>query len=299
MFDVWLGKGLNALMDSRCTIFIRVGALVLQGVLFLAVHAANAMEPTTSEETRAGLEKLTRRRVFFGHQSVGGNILDGVRQLSTQGSPAPRIVEVSDPSTPLAPGTLAHTMVGHNEQPETKIAHFEKLMDGGMARGADVAFFKFCYIDFNSTTDAKALFEKYRATLIGLKARHPGVTFVHATVPLTTVQRGAKAWLKELMGRPAWGVGENVTREAFNALLRQTYTDKEPLFDLAALESTRSDGTPETYELNGRLYPAMVPEYSDDGGHLNAVGQARLASAFVTFLATLPQSSQVAAQAGP
>ncbi|HYO55974.1 SGNH/GDSL hydrolase family protein [Archangium sp.] len=261
----------------------------------MALHTANAMEPATSEEARAGLEKLSRRRVFFGHQSVGGNLLDGVRQLSSPGSPAPRIVEVSDPSTPLAPGTLAHAMVGHNEQPETKIAHFEKLVDGGMAKGADVAFFKFCYIDFNSATDAKALFEKYRATLAGLKARHPGVTFVHATVPLTTVQRGAKAWLKEWMGRPVWGVGENVTREAFNALLRQTYAGKEPLFDLAALESTRPDGTPETYELNGRSYPAMVPEYSDDGGHLNAAGQARLASAFVSFLATLPEPSQVAA----
>ncbi len=278
---------------------MRVGALLLPGVLFVTLHAANAMEPNTSEETRGGLEKLTRRRVFFGHQSVGGNILEGVRQLSTQGSPAPRIVEVSDPSTPLAPGTLAHAMVGHNEQPETKIAHFEKLMDGGMAKEADVAFFKFCYIDFNGTTDAKSLFEKYRTTLAGLKARHPGVTFVHATVPLTTVQRGAKAWLKELLGRPVWGLAENATRESFNALLRQTYAGKEPLFDLAALESTRSDGTSETYEFNGRLYPAMAPEYSDDGGHLNAAGQARLASAFITFLATLPEPSQVAAQARP
>jgi hypothetical protein len=276
-----------------------MGALVLPALLLPAISMASEKAPTPAGETRASLETLTHRRVFFGHQSVGGNILEGVRRLSTEGGPAPRIEEVGDPSRPLAPGTLAHAMVGQNEQPETKLAHFEKLMDGGMARSADVAFLKFCYIDFNGTTDSKALFEKYRATLLGLKARHPGVTFVHTTVPLTIVQRGAKAWLKEWMGRPVWGREENVTREAFNALLRQTYAGQEPLFDLASLESTHADGTPETYEFGGRHYPAMAPEYSDDGGHLNPTGQARLASALVSFLAALPPPSRVTMQAGP
>ncbi|WP_244237127.1 hypothetical protein [Corallococcus llansteffanensis] len=240
--------------------------------------------------TRASLERLSQRRVFFGHQSVGGNILDGVRGLA----PATSVVEVKDPGATLGPGTLAHAFVGQNEQPETKLAHFERLLDGGLARQVDVALMKFCYIDFNRGTDAKALFEKYRATLAGLKTRHPGVTFVHVTAPLTTVQRGARAWLNELRGRPVFGVGENVSREAFNALMRQTYDGKEPLFDLAALESSQADGTRETYEVNGRAYPAMVPAYSDDGGHLNAQGQARVAAALVSFLGALPEPTREA-----
>ncbi|MFB1479655.1 hypothetical protein [Corallococcus sp. RDP092CA] len=280
----------------------RFGALLLPGALLMALpQSAAASAPVKPDVALASLERLTHRRVFFGHQSVGGNILDGVRDLSPSAK-APAIVEVKDASAELAQGTLAHAFVGQNEQPETKLAHFERLLDGGVAKQVDVALMKFCYIDFTSTTDAKALFEKYRATLAGLKSRHPGVTFVHVTAPLTTVQRGAKAWFNELRGRPVFGVGENVSREAFNALMRQTYGGKEPLFDLAALESTRADGTRETYEVNGRAYPAMVPDYSDDGGHLNARGQARVASALVAFLAALPDTRReapAAAKAGP
>ncbi|WP_164002441.1 hypothetical protein [Pyxidicoccus caerfyrddinensis] len=270
-------------MHFDWTFLVRMSALVLPAIVLMALHGvASAATPPASSS--GGLETLAQRRIFFGHQSVGGNILDGVKQVAS----APRVVEVKDPSQPVAPGTIAHAMVGENMKPESKIADFARLMDAGLAKGADVAFFKFCYIDFNGTTDTRALFEKYRATMEGLKARHPGTTFVHVTVPLTTVQRGAKAWLKELLGKPVWGISENVQRENFNQLLRKTYGGKEPLFDLAALESTAADGTPETYELNGQPWPAMVPAYSDDGGHLNAAGQARMAKEFLAFLSALP-----------
>lgn len=270
----------------------RFAALLLPGVLLMVLpqDAAATAPPVKTDVTRASLERLSQRRVFFGHQSVGGNILDGVRGLTL----APSVVEVKDAGATLAPGTLAHALVGQNEQPETKLAHFERLLDGGLARQVDVALLKFCYIDFHGGTDAKALFEKYRATLAGLKTRHPGVTFVHVTAPLTTVQRGARAWFNELRGKPVFGVGENRSREAFNALMRQTYAGSEPLFDLAQLESTQADGTRETYELNGRAYPAMVPAYSDDGGHLNARGQAHVAAALVTFLGALPEPTREA-----
>ncbi|MBZ4415683.1 SGNH/GDSL hydrolase family protein [Myxococcus sp. RHSTA-1-4] len=272
-------------MHFDWTFLVRMSALVLPAIMLMAVHgaAAHAASPSTPA-TGVPLEKLPQQRIFFGHQSVGGNILDGVKQVA----PAVRVVEVKAPTETVAPGTIAHAMVGQNEKPESKIADFERLVDGGMAKGADVAFFKFCYIDFNGATDARALFEKYRAMMDGLQARHPGTTFVHVTVPLTTVQRGAKAWLKELLGRPVWGITENVQRETFNQLLRKTYGGKAPLFDLAALESTGPDGTAETYELNGETWPAMSPAYSDDGGHLNAAGQARIAKEFLTFLSTLP-----------
>ncbi|WP_164017140.1 SGNH/GDSL hydrolase family protein [Pyxidicoccus trucidator] len=272
-------------MHFDWTFLVRMSALVLPAIMLMALHgAAHASTPSTPA-SGVSMEKLSRQRIFFGHQSVGGNILDGVKQLGA----APRIVEVKAPTETVAPGTIAHAMVGENLKPESKIADFERLMDAGLAKQADVAFFKFCYIDFSGTTDTRALFEKYRTTMDGLKARHPGTTFVHVTVPLTTVQRGAKAWLKELLGRPVWGLTENVQRETFNQLLRQTYGGgKAPLFDLAMLESTTAEGTPETYELNGQSWPAMVPAYSDDGGHLNAAGQARMAKEFLAFLSTLP-----------
>jgi hypothetical protein len=287
-------------MHFDWTFLVRMSALVLPAILLMTLHGA-AHAATPSASAPAGMEeKLSRQRIFFGHQSVGGNILDGVKQLGA----GPRVVEVKAPTDTVEPGTLAHARVGENTKPESKLADFERLMDGGLAKQADVAFFKFCYIDFSATTDTRALFEQYRATLDALKARHPDTTFVHVTVPLTTVQRGAKAWLKELLGRPVWGVAENVQRETFNQLLRQTYGGgKAPLFDLAMLESTTAEGTPETYELNGQSWPAMVPAYSDDGAHLNSAGQARIAREFLGFLSTLPapavQPPIPAAQATP
>ncbi|MFY1826138.1 hypothetical protein ACN47A_09520 [Myxococcus fulvus] len=272
-------------MHFDWTFLVRVSVLALPAMLLMALHGTVAQASAPS----APLEKLSSRRIFFGHQSVGGNILDGVKALpnSAQGV-VPRVVEVQTPTESLAPGTLAHAMVGQNEKPESKIADFERLMDAGLGKSTDVAFFKFCYIDINGATDTRALFEKYRVAMEGLKARHPSTTFVHVTAPLTTVQRGAKAWLKEMLGRPVWGVAENVQRETFNELMRKTYAGKEPLFDLARLESTAPDGSRETYELNGQTWPAMVPGYSDDGGHLNAAAQARLATELLNFLASLP-----------
>ncbi|MCP3101864.1 SGNH/GDSL hydrolase family protein [Myxococcus sp. K15C18031901] len=274
-------------MHFDWTFLVRVSALVLPAMLLMALHgAAHAATPGAP----TAFEKLAGKRIFFGHQSVGGNILDGVKQLPPSGQAVPpRVVELVTPTESLAPGTIAHAMVGQNEKPETKIADFERLMDAGLAKSTDVAFFKFCYIDFNASTDTRALFEKYRVAMEGLRARHPGTTFVHVTVPLTTVQRGAKAWLKELLGKPVWGIQENVKRESFNQLLRQNYGGKQPLFDLARLESTTAEGVEEKYELNGQEWPAMVPAYSDDGGHLNAAGQARIAKEFVGFLASLPE----------
>lgn len=69
-------------------------------------------------------------------------------------------------------------MVGQNEKPESKIADFERLMDSGLARTTDVAFFKFCYIDFNGAWTARCS-RRYRASMEGLKARHPNTAAVH------------------------------------------------------------------------------------------------------------------------
>jgi lysophospholipase L1-like esterase len=38
----------------------------------------------------------------------------------------------------------------------------------------------------------------------------------------------------------------------------------------------------------GQDVPALVPDYTEDGGHLNTVGRQRVARALVAFLAGLP-----------
>lgn len=226
------------------------------------------------------VEKLSHQRVFFGHQSVGGNILEGLAELT-----AGKLI-IRQGRNP-GPAEFLHDFVGRNEAPRTKIADFESALDALGGR-VDLAFFKFCYIDFDASTDADQLFAEYLAAMNRLRAKYPAVTFVHVTAPLTVVPQGAKAWLKKTLTRQApWGVKENAVRHRFNTLLR-TRLEGQPLFDLAALESTRSDGTPVQYELDARKYPALAPEYSDDGQHLNPVGRRQVAAALLTFLARQP-----------
>lgn len=229
------------------------------------------------------IQKAASRRVFFGHQSVGANILDGVSDVT---SGKLRIREGRTAALLESPGLL-HARLGENEAPLTKLADFEAALDG-LAGHVDIAFFKFCYIDFDAATDADALFRAYVKTLERLKKKYPEITFVHFTVPLTVVARGPKAWLRQALTQEApWGAKENEIRHRFNSLLRARF-EGQPVFDLAALESTRPDGTAACYEFRGNTLPALVPEYSDDGQHLNSVGRRRVAEALLTFLARLP-----------
>jgi len=236
---------------------------------------------------QAELGTVSQRRIFFGHQSVGWNILDGLKKLAAREGVPLRIVEVTGPLS-VAPGTFAHGAVDENGKPGRKLEGFSRAMASGPASPVEISFVKFCYVDFGVDTDAAHLFALYQATLADLKPRNPGTTFVHVTTPLTTVQEGPKALAKRLLGRAPGGVRENARREEYNALLRQAYLGREPVFDLAALESTRSDGSRVTAEWSGRAIPVLAAEYSEDGGHLNEAGRLRAARELVAVLARIP-----------
>jgi hypothetical protein len=262
-------------------------ALVVSMALELALASgASAAEP---EQARlaADLAKLSRRRILFGHQSVGRNILDGVERLAESQGITLRVIELQAPG-PLEPGALSHAFVGANGDPRSKLAAFGRLLAGTGVDPPDLALMKFCYVDFGPETDAAALFEAYQAALRDLVRSHPRTTFVHLTVPLTTVQSGPKALVKRLLGRQPYGLLENARRGEFNSRLRTAYQGRAPLFDLARLEATSVAGTLVAAEWQGRKIPALDPASTDDGGHLNAAAQDRIARALVGYLASLP-----------
>ena len=244
-------------------------------VLALAAQAALA-DPAL----HAQLERVARERVFFAHQSVGANVLEGLGRLA-----AAEHVDLS----------IEDMRVPENGDPLRKLRNFERAVDE-RAGSIDVALVKFCYVDIGPDTDAAALFEQYRATLQRLQARHPDVTFVHVTVPLTRAQEGFKALAKRLIGRHPYGTVENVRREEYNALLRSAYLGREPFFDLARVESSGPDGRRVSVTWNGRTAPALAPDYTEDGGHLNAEGSERAARELVAALAAAaPRRLSVAA----
>lgn len=220
------------------------------------------------------LQLLAGKRIYFGHQSVGSNLLDGVKTLAAENAVAIPIDEVPQASR-IRGGGFSHLFVAENGDPLRKLRSFEAALGEGAQ--VDVALLKFCYVDVKAGTDAEALFARYRAAMETMRARNPRTVFVHVTVPLTAVQSALKALAKRLMGR----VPDNTRREDYNELLRKTYAGREPIFDLGRLESVSPDG---------RQGSGLYAGYTDDGGHLNAEGRRYLARHLIRV---------VAAAAGP
>ena len=228
---------------------------------------------------------MSAARVYFGRQSVGRNILDGLEDLQRGlGEPVIRVVELDSPAATDGRGVLIHGKVGQNERPATKCEDFRRILADELQGRVDVALFKFCYIDFSDNSDAGAIFDVYSRTMDDLKRRYPRVAFVQVTAPLRTVDRGAGVWIRELLGRRNRSKHANARRAEFNRLLKERYP-ADPVFDLAASMSTWPDGRRESFRMNGSTYFALVPAYTDDGGHLNAVGRTHVAAAFVRAIA--------------
>jgi hypothetical protein len=253
-----------------------------------AAGAAGAATPAPDAQLAADLRRIAGSRVYFGHKSVGYNIVDGLAELSASAGVPLAIAEVSDSLAGAPAGGFLHGPVAENGNPARKLESFARALDSATG-DVDVAALKFCYVDFGPGTDVAALFARYQATLAALQARHPHTTFVHFTVPLTIVQGGAKAFLKRLLGRTPYGAAENVRREEYNALVRAAYA-REPLVDIARVESTAADGRPYAAEWEGRRVPALVPAYTEDGGHLNRAGRLRVARELVSVLARAPRA---------
>lgn len=227
-----------------------------------------------------GWRTLTERRVVFGHQSVGDNILRGIEYLAAQEGVS--IVIREQRGAPAAAG-ISHFRIGRNGDATAKMREFAAAIDAGAGDGADVALMKLCYADIGAGTDARQLAGEYIATLDALAERHPQTAFVAVTVPLMSVQTGPKAWLKPLLGKQPYGRLDNVRRSEFNTALRERYLSSGRLFDLARAESEYA-GKKCLSRVDGRTVEALCPELAADGGHLNAHGQALAATALLNVL---------------
>jgi hypothetical protein len=233
----------------------------------------------------ARLKELLNSRLYFGHQSVGLNIIEGIRDvLSGNDGQSFHFTETRDVDRTVGPG-FYHSTIGKNGDPLGKIRDFDTIMRGGGGEHLDIAFMKLCFVDIQADTDVTAIFRSYKGTMAKLKSDFPKTVFLHSTVPLMSREKGIKPLLKRVLGRQIRGFGDNLAREQLNNLLRNEYAGKDPLFDLAHLESTRADGSRTAFDLNGERYYALEEMYTSDGGHLNQKGRRYIAEQLLVFLA--------------
>jgi len=227
---------------------------------------------------------IASKKVFFGHQSVGANILAGLKDLNSQ-TEEPRLnfVSITDSSFPKGP-YFADAPVGKNAEPNTKCDAFVRLV-GQMAKDSlDVALLKFCFVDIREGTNVEEVFSYYQQAITGLKSASPGVTIVHVTVPLIQREPAWKLLARKILGRKDVQPLRLAKMNAYNEKLRQTYAG-EPIFDLATIESTFPDGRRSAFEYEGRKVYSLIGAYTDDGGHLDATGRRIAAKELVRVLA--------------
>jgi hypothetical protein len=250
-----------------------------------------------SDVSPAQWEALAQRRIFFGHQSVGRNVMEGVREVLAE-NPSIRLHLVNGTETGSVEGpAFMEADVGRNGDPKSKTEAFVAAVADGLTEPGGIAFHKYCYVDVSENTDVQTLFEDYRSLMDDLRARHPQLTIVHVTMPLTSNPDPAlKGFAKRLLGR-APDVLLNRKRNAFNRLLLAEYGSKEPVFDLARLESTRPDGSRSYFHHGTEVVYTLATEWTEDGAHLNEAARRLVAERLLAFLAGVAAPTEPAASA--
>ena len=209
-----------------------VAGLLALAVAFLVFSGrGNAQEQAVSL-TKAEVEAAAKQRVLFGHQSVGANILNGVRKLADENNV--KLVMMESRGDKGKTPAILQFSVGSNGDPLGKIKDFVSTTPS--FANIDIAMVKICYVDLSRNSDAAAVAKSYAGAIKDMQRSHPSTRFIAVTSPLTALQSGAKAWVKNLIRGGSPDLADNAKRKEFNDYLRKEF-DKDHLFDLAALEA--------------------------------------------------------------
>jgi hypothetical protein len=278
-------------------VFITIAAFLAVGILIMVIARIKTRTdsnkitlPSIDDVPGEQWAKLTEKKIFFGHQSVGYNIIDGITDITNERDYIKlNVIEAREPSAFDQP-VLAHSQVGMNTKPFSKIERFVEIMDSGIGSKVDIAFFKFCYVDIMRDSDPQEIFDGYNDALEGLKERYPNTKFLHVTVPIRSVPKQVKRYLKQtvklLIGRPGF-FEDNMMRHSYNDLLNNAYSKTGLFFDLARTESVNASGFG-CYALKGtERVSVMAPEYTEDAGHLNSLGRKKVAEQLLIILAEI------------
>jgi hypothetical protein len=261
--------------------------LLVLGLASLTVACDIQQEPVTMAfpGLKADLDKLAASRVLFAHQSVGRDIIDGLRDLAKQNGVNLNIAAI-DGDKPADGRGLFDFHVGKNGDTGSKIKHFEDTLAARMANGFEVAVLKLCYEDVQKAVnpDPQKLIDTYAESVKRIRAAHPKTIIVHATSPLRSDPPGWKTAVKRVIGRDTWEDADNALRKTYNDAFRKRFAGA-PLFDVAAVESTKPDGSPSRFGKGDFTVPTLAQALTRDGGHLNELGKRVVAAAFARSVA--------------
>lgn len=218
---------------------------------------------------------------FFAHASVGENMQAGMERLNRD-NPGRYGLSVysSGPNPPASLNGGLYSYGRGNPGAAAKISTFEAYLAGGWAQKTHFAMNKFCYIDIeydggqSATANqgrADALANQYTSSMARLEAKYPNLRLIYATMPIEST-----------------GDNNNFVRMRFNQQVRNfAAAQGKYLLDIADIESHYANGQPSGKTVGGQSTQTMVPEYTNDGGHLTALGETRVALGWYALAAAL------------
>lgn len=219
---------------------------------------------------------LAQKRIYFGHQSVGGNVIDGVRDVMESNKSIRLNIKGVKDNISLDSPVFLHSNIGKNGDPVGKIIDFKNKIDGGIGEKTDIAFAKLCFWDVHRSTNVEKIFSEYKTAITGLKKSYPNTYFMHMTVPLMSHSDSLIDRLKRLI-RDDNDDLDNVKRNELNEMILKEYKGKESVFDIAKFESTKPNGMRSFFIKDGKKYYYLTDVYTKDSGHLNKQGRRFIA----------------------
>ena len=241
------------------------------------------------------ISDIFMKTIYFGHMSVGNNIIDGMEKILGQKEKKNLpIIRIDDVEEINGPG-FYHSSIGKNGSPISKIKDFEdKIINQKLGEKIYIAFFKFCYVDIKRETDITKVFEKYVSTIENIQNVYPDLMIIHFTCPLKThLQFGnlkASKIKRTMKNFARFGVNifkgdqDNIRRNEYNSLIVEKYGDTDFVFDLSKYESMSDDGKLVSFNFKNKKYLCLNDDYTYDGGHLNEMGKSIIARRLIKYL---------------
>jgi hypothetical protein len=258
-------------MGVSNVIFISIILILLGGCKEKSMVIPIQMERDLSTIQDKNINALKSKKIFFGHASVGYNIVNGMEDVKAANK---RFVEINirelKGSDEVVAAGIYHSVNGENGFPKSKIDGFKNVLrERGFGSRLDIGFFKFCYVDFDRDSNVNEIFDYYSKSIDELKKEFPKLKILHVTTPLYAHAWGVKGFIKSLIK----GDVSNIKRNEFNKLMISKYRDIDPIYDLAKIESTLPDGSKVTFKYKGGEYFSLAKQYPSDGGDLNELGR--------------------------
>ncbi len=262
-------------------------------IVMFFIHTCNKQEINIMEEPimtdAINFNTIVKKTIYFGHMSVGNNILAGVEEIINQEDFGVNLkLNHIKNSKQIDSIGFYHSNIGRNGDPFSKITAFKEfIINDSVGQKVDIAFFKFCYVDNKKDINVNDVINEYVNTINQIKKKYPKLKIIHFTCPLKTHSIKGRTILskfKRLAKRLLLGDIDNVRRNEYNSLLREKYSAENSIFDLAKFESINEDGIESTFSYKGKKYSSMQTFISNDGGHLNKQGQILIAKKLLEFL---------------